>query len=207
VPASGSRPGLATSAPSGVLTLTASVGLADATRLLEATAGVVMLTADAAAELFGRFTPPEDAVTADLYARLIETLAGHLDAGSRDQVLGSFRDRAVALTRAEPTAVEVVVDEPARTVTAGSVVPLLSAAIDSPSLGAVVSSSGLCGRALRCPPSGTRTAGPDDPPDLVTAASSADPRPRLGLFAPADPRLVVWYRCGGSQAARTAGGT
>lgn len=106
-----------------ILTLTESASLEDVTRLLEATSGIVALSADAAAELYGRFAPPEDAATADLHARLIEVLAERLDAASRGQVLGSFRDRAVAVTRAEPTAVDVVIDEPERTVTAVIMLP------------------------------------------------------------------------------------
>ena len=84
--------------------------------------------------------------------------------------------------------------------TAESVVPLLSAAIDSPFLAAVREPLWLAWtRVLRRPPSGTRTAGLEDLLDLVAAGTSADPRPQLPLIGPADPRLVVRYRCGGAR--------
>ncbi len=81
--------------------------------------------------------------------------------------------------------------------TAESVVPLLSAAIDSPFLGAVREQLWLVWiRTLRCPPNGTRNASFEDLPDLVAVGISADPRPHRHLIDPADPRLVVRYRCG-----------
>jgi hypothetical protein len=84
--------------------------------------------------------------------------------------------------------------------TGESVVPLLSAAIDSPLLGAVREQLWLVWtRVLRYPPNGTRAAGLADLPDLVTAGVSADPRPQIHLIDAADPRLVVRYWCGGSR--------
>ena len=106
-----------------ILTLAKASSLADVTRLLEATSGVVNLSADTAAELFSRFESPQDPAAAEVYARLIEALAGHLEPGSRDSILGSPSDRAVAVTRADPSAVAVTVGEGARTVTATIMLP------------------------------------------------------------------------------------
>jgi hypothetical protein len=93
-----------------------------------------------------------------------------------------------------------VIDRSVAGFTAGSVVPLLSAAIDSPFLGVVREQLWLVWtRVLRCPPDGTRVAGLGDLPDLVEAGISADPRPQIHLIDAVDPRLVVRYRCGGSR--------
>lgn len=103
--------------------LTEEASLADVTRLSEAASGAVPLTADTVARIFRRFTPPADTASADLYARLIEALAKHLKATERDQVLGSFRERAVSVTRADPTATDVTADEATHTVTATIMLP------------------------------------------------------------------------------------
>jgi len=84
--------------------------------------------------------------------------------------------------------------------TAESAVPVLSAAIDSPFLGAVRDQLWLVWtRMLRCPPTGARAAGLADLPDLIAAGIAADTRPRYGLVDPADPRLVVRHRCGAAR--------
>ena len=103
--------------------LAEEASLADVTRLSEAASGVMTLTAATVARILSRFTPPADTASADLYARLIEALAGHLDTAERDQALGSFRERAVSIARADPTATDVAVDEAARTVTATIMLP------------------------------------------------------------------------------------
>jgi hypothetical protein len=80
---------------------------------------------------------------------------------------------------------------------ASSLVPLLSAAIDSPFLGAVRPQLWLVWiRALRRPPTGTRPAGLADLDGLVAGGFAADPRGLFSLWEPADPRTVVRYRCG-----------
>jgi hypothetical protein len=100
------------------VSLTRGASLADVVRLLEAMSGAVQLTVGAAAELFQRITLPEDASSADLYARLIEALDRCLEPDARDQVLGSMHNRAVIVARADPTITDVVIDESSRTVTA-----------------------------------------------------------------------------------------
>lgn len=106
-----------------VVSLTKGASLTDVTRLLEALSGKVRLTAHTAAELFRRIAPPEDALSADLYGRLIEALAGSIGSDARDRVLGSIHDRAVITARAAPTTVNVAIEESARTVTATIMLP------------------------------------------------------------------------------------
>lgn len=81
-----------------------------------------------------------------------------------------------------------------------SLVPLLCAAIDSPVLWTVREQLWLVWtRVLRCSPTGSHTADVGDLPYLVAAGISADPKPAYLLSEPADPRLVVRYRCGGAR--------
>jgi hypothetical protein len=77
---------------------------------------------------------------------------------------------------------------------------LLSAALDSPFLGAFREQLWLVWtQAVRRPPTGTRTAGPADLAGLVTAGFAADPRTALAIRETADPRALVRYSCGGSR--------
>jgi len=98
--------------------LTDDATLADTVRLLEATAGLVTLTPGTASEIYQRHPAPTDTPTADLYGRLIEALAAHLDEDQRLSVLGTFAARATIVTCADPTAVDVTVDTHTQTVTA-----------------------------------------------------------------------------------------
>jgi hypothetical protein len=106
-----------------ILALTRTSSMADVTRLLEAASGVMKLSADAVAELFNRVKPPQDLSAAEAYARLIEALAGYLEAGIRDTILGTPSDRAVAVMRADPSAVAVTTAEGGRMVTATIMLP------------------------------------------------------------------------------------
>jgi hypothetical protein len=77
---------------------------------------------------------------------------------------------------------------------------LLSAALDSPFLGAFREQLWLVWtRAVRRPPTGTRTAGPADLTGLITAGFAADPRTALAIRKTADPRALVRYSCSGSR--------
>jgi len=84
--------------------------------------------------------------------------------------------------------------------TPGSVVPLLSAAVDSPFLGEVRSLLWLAWvRAVRRPPCGRRTAGAADLPEIARAALAAYPALLPPFCEPADPRLVVRFGCGDAR--------
>ena len=80
---------------------------------------------------------------------------------------------------------------------AKSLLPLLSAAIDSPLLDAVRPQLWLVWtRALRRPPVGARMAGVADLGGLVAAGMAADPQPPRYVRESADPRTLVRYACG-----------
>ena len=83
---------------------------------------------------------------------------------------------------------------------AGSLLPLLSAAIDSPFLSAARPQLWLVWtRALRRPPAGRRAVGVADLDSLIAAGLAADPRPPLDVSGAADPRTLVRYSCGNGR--------
>jgi hypothetical protein len=114
-------------------------------------------------------------------------------ATGEDSGMDAQRDRSVRVRW-------IRIDRALAPFTASSVIPLLSAAIDSRFLGAVRPQLWLVWtRALRRPPAGMRPAGPADLHGLVMGGLAADPRPPLVLREPADPRTLVRYSCGGAR--------
>ncbi|MGI8521883.1 MAG: hypothetical protein ACR2K3_01025, partial [Nocardioides sp.] len=97
--------------------------LADATRLLEARAGLLPVTPGLARAVLGRFTAPERPQDADLWARLVQALADALEPQDRNEALGDIERRAAAVAQADPLAVALAVDPAGRSATVTVMLP------------------------------------------------------------------------------------
>lgn len=79
--------------------------LVEAVRLLEALGGTVPLSASEAGAVFQEFDQPTNATQADAWARLIDALSPFVSAENREATFGTVEHRALAIARAEPSAV------------------------------------------------------------------------------------------------------
>lgn len=88
-----------------VASLFTSGTLAEAVRLLEALAGTVPLNTSEASAVFQEFDEPINATQADAWARLISALNPFIASENREATFGPVEHRALAIARAEPSAV------------------------------------------------------------------------------------------------------
>lgn len=84
--------------------------LAETTRLLEATTGLVPIPVDLMRQVLDRLPLPNDLASADLWARVIKVFSEHLDQEEWNAVLGTVEHRAAMVSRCDPNALAVEVD-------------------------------------------------------------------------------------------------
>lgn len=83
--------------------------MADCVRLLEALAGVVVLSSASADAIYQAFDEPRDAAQAGLWSRLIEALDRFVPAADRSELFGTTEHRAALIARCEPSAVALTI--------------------------------------------------------------------------------------------------
>lgn len=88
--------------------------LVDATRLLEAGAGLLPITPGLARTVHDRFPAPKGPHDAELWARLVQALADSLQPRDVDAAIGDVETRASAAVHADPLAVTLSVDSVGR---------------------------------------------------------------------------------------------